>query len=253
MLSDIQLLKSKLVIQRAINDFGGDKCAVACSFGKDSEVVLHLCLQQYPSMPVVFCNTGIEFKETLEFRDLLIDEWHLNYHEAKPEKNFGTIVREYGLPQIRASVNQKGGHIPKCCEYLKDRPGMKMYHDLGIKAVFTGILAEESHNRTMLAHRKDCGDYYYAKSQGLTKAHPIIWWSEQDVWDYIRSNKLPYNKHYDMFPGHRVGCAACTAYLHWEERMPLESPKWYKFVQKHRGQVLLDDVVMNDKVLMEYN
>ncbi len=235
-----------LLIQRAIKEFGGDHCAVACSFGKDSEVVLHLCLKEYPDMPVVFCNTGIEFPDTLAFRDRLVVEWNLNYHEAHPKIRFGTLVNKYGLPHVRLAVDpnngrvMKGGHVPKCCIYLKDKPAAEMYKALDIKCVFTGITAEESRNRFMLLRR--CGDYYFSKSDGLTKGHPIIEWTEAEVWDYIRSKGLPYNAHYDKFPGHRVGCAPCTAYKSWMDRMPLESPKWYRFIQKHRGQMLLDDM-----------
>jgi phosphoadenosine phosphosulfate reductase len=205
---------------------------------------VHLCLQEAPNIPVVFCNTGIEFKDTLELRDQLVNEWHLNYYEAHPQIRFGEIVRKYGLPKIRSSGNKSsssyGQNTPKCCMYLKDKPAEAVYKELGIKCVFTGITAEESRNRFMLMKR--CGDYYFVKSAGLTKCHPIIGWAEQEVWEYIKSKSIPYNAHYDKFPGHRVGCAPCTAYLSWQDNMPDESPKWYKWIQKQRGQMLLDEV-----------
>jgi phosphoadenosine phosphosulfate reductase len=38
--------------------------------------------------------------------------------------------------------------------------------------------------------------------------HPIIDWTEQDVWSYIRANNLPYCKLYDE-GFKRLGCVLC--------------------------------------------
>ena len=41
------------------------------------------------------------------------------------------------------------------------------------------------------------------------KVNPLILWSEEDVWNYIKENKVPYNKLHDKgFPS--IGCAPCT-------------------------------------------
>lgn len=38
--------------------------------------------------------------------------------------------------------------------------------------------------------------------------NPIVDWSDQDVWDYIRSEKIPINPLYEM-GFYRVGCIGC--------------------------------------------
>ncbi len=44
---------------------------------------------------------------------------------------------------------------------------------------------------------------------GLQKISPLLDWTEADVWDYIRSNQLPYNPLHDRnYPS--IGCAPCT-------------------------------------------
>ena len=44
---------------------------------------------------------------------------------------------------------------------------------------------------------------------GVIKVNPLINWNEIDVWDYIKENKVPYNKLHDKgFPS--IGCAPCT-------------------------------------------
>ena len=38
----------------------------------------------------------------------------------------------------------------------------------------------------------------------------LIYWTEDEVWDYIKSNDLPYNELHDQhYPS--IGCIPCTA------------------------------------------
>ncbi len=243
---DARIEVSKVVIQRALSEHPPSKCAVACSFGKDSMAVLHLVRQFEPNVLVVFCNTGVEYPQTLRFRDQIVKEWNLNYFEARPEKGitFWSIVKQYGLPTTRKAkgkdAKSSSGRIPRCCIQLKEKPGMKAYKDHNIELCFTGITAMESHNRAMLRGR--CGDYYFAKIQGLWKCHPIMSWTEAEVYEYHKENAIPLNPLYTEFPGVRVGCMPCTSYLKWPEVMAKTTPKLYRYIQKMRGQQLIDEV-----------
>ena len=43
----------------------------------------------------------------------------------------------------------------------------------------------------------------------LLKINPLIHWSEEEVWSYIKSNRVPYNRLHDKgFPS--IGCEPCT-------------------------------------------
>jgi phosphoadenosine phosphosulfate reductase len=212
---------------------------VACSFGKDSVLVLYLVREQYPDIAVVHCNTGVEFLETLSFKEQMVNQWSLNYHEAKPNTTYGKIVSKYGLPGIRL---KDGEREPKCCYYLKNLPGRLMYESLGTKCIFTGITASESRNRFFLSKR--CGDYYQHKDPkelGRWKCHPIMDYTESDVWDAHSILGISHNPFYDRCPGDRVGCAPCTAYIGWFRKMPYQSPKWFNWVRKKVGQKSLND------------
>ena len=217
-------------IRRAIREHG-DKCAVACSWGKDSAVVLYLTLKEKPDVLVVHSNTGVDHKLTYEFRDRMVKEWSLNYVEVKGDKTYWQIIKEDGIQAVRNSGTNR---VPKCCLILKDKPAEKYYKESGIKCVLTGITAAESRNRWMLQRR--CGEYYYAKSQGLWKLHPIMDWTEEEVWAFIRSENIPYNEFYDKFPGHRCGCVPCTSYISWPERMAQENPRLHAKMMRLNGQ-----------------
>ena len=47
-------------------------------------------------------------------------------------------------------------------------------------------------------------DYY-----GLHKVSPILDWTEEQIWQYIRARQLPYNSLHDRgYPS--IGCSPCT-------------------------------------------
>jgi phosphoadenylyl-sulfate reductase (thioredoxin) len=44
---------------------------------------------------------------------------------------------------------------------------------------------------------------------GLVKINPLADWMEEEVWDYLRANDVPYHPLYDE--GYKsIGCAPCT-------------------------------------------
>ena len=46
-------------------------------------------------------------------------------------------------------------------------------------------------------------------THALEKFNPLAAWTETDVWDYLRAERVPYNRLYDQ--GYRsIGCAPCT-------------------------------------------
>src|SRR5947208_678599 len=47
------------------------------------------------------------------------------------------------------------------------------------------------------------------EGNSMIKVNPLIEWSNDDVWAYIKANKVPYNRLHDQgYPS--IGCAPCT-------------------------------------------
>ena len=227
------------LIKQAIDRYS-DRVAVACSFGKDSMVVLHMALKHNPNIKVLFHNTGIEFPETIQFKDKMVKEWRLNIIETKPYKDmtFWKCVDKYGLPEFRSGKSKY--HSPRCCYYLKEKPAMNIFKKEGIFAIFTGIMKEESRQRAIKLTMYDnmnktfddisfCGQRYYAKNWDVWKYHPIANWKEKEIWDYIKKNNIPVNEVYSKWDGlyKRCGCLPCTAYLDWEKKLSKSHNKLY--------------------------
>lgn len=233
------------LIEQAIKRHG-DRIAVHWSGGRDSTVVLHMALQVDPNIKVIFQNTLCESGETWAYIRKLRDEWKLNLHTTLPEKTYWQCVKEYGLPAVR---NQDGARTPKCCQYMKERPGDRMNKELGIVAYFTGLMKDESHQRFLTLSRYDsggdsrdgisfCAQRYYKKTTGEWAYHPIANWSSEDVDQYYQDHKLPINQFYVKWGGlyKRSGCLLCTAYLSWEKNLKISHPFAYARLKRIQAQ-----------------
>lgn len=230
------------LIHQAISRYKG-RIAVLWSGGRDSTAVLHMAIQEDPDIYVIFENTRCESGETWRYIRKLAQEWHLNFHMTVPEKTFWQCAREYGLPTVRGTEGVS--HSPKCCQYLKERPGDAMKKKLGIVAYFTGLMKEESHQRFLTLSRYDssgkshdeigfCAQRYYKKSTGEWAYHPIANWSSEQINQYFIDNNLPINEFYTKWGGiyKRSGCLLCTAYLSWEKRLLISHPYAYRRLKK---------------------
>lgn len=226
-------------VRDAIVQFGSSVC-VACSFGSCSVVVLHMALQIDPDVLVVFNNTGVEYPETLRYKEMLVKDWKLNLVETKPIKSFWQCVEEYGFPLLRGKRSRKYGNPgkPPCCRFLKEIPMREAAKKHGIRAVITGLRAAESRAR-MFAFAQLGQNYASHKFFDIVKFNPIAFWTHDELWKYIREQGLPVNPIYRKVA--RSGCMPCTGYTNWEAQLAKVNPRMYRYVQKLRGVALFED------------
>jgi len=162
------------------------KIAVACSFGKDSMVVLHLALQVNPQFPVFSVMTPFKFKETLTYKAIMEKEWNLNIKTYRD--NF--VEEQYDLYYRNPDA---------CCQTYKVEQTRKAVKNLD--AWITGLRRTEGRTRT---------DYQFIEERnGLVKVNPILDFTELDVWRYLATNNIPVNPLYKE--GYRsLGCEPCS-------------------------------------------
>lgn len=97
----IKVAMSKTRIRAWISEFGEDGVYVSFSGGKDSTALLHLVREDYPNVPAVFVDTGLEYPEIREFVKTFDNvEW------LKPSMNFRKVIDTYGYPIISKDVAQ---------------------------------------------------------------------------------------------------------------------------------------------------
>jgi len=188
---------SKEIIRKALKEYG--KVRLACSFGKDSMVVLHLALQVDRDIDVFAVMTPYKPIETFEYMDKMKREWELNLTEYTSDE----IV-----PDKLYKTNPN-----KCCEILKVEPTKKALE--GYDAWITGLRNDEGETRR--------GYKEIEKHDTITKINPILNWSEREIWVYMAINGIPPHPWYKL--GYRsIGCAPCTAIIDDEE--PERNGRW---------------------------
>jgi len=229
-----KLARAKQLIRLYANN---PSSCVSCSFGKDSMVVTFLAVEENPKIPVVFENTGIEFPETLRLRDKVCTSWGINYIELKPQTTFfkaNEMILKRGL---RLDDGRKHSNI--CCYHLKEKPFALWRKATACSRSFTGITALESRHRMFVSCKKGM-DYYNVRS-GFAKVHPIMFWTQEEVWDFTRDNRLPINEAYKKYGIDRIGCMWCMSHKGWREQVHRINPKMYEFLmRKYRGTPLME-------------
>lgn len=96
----VKVLLTKQRIRDWVREYGEDGVYVSFSGGKDSTVLLHIVREEYPGIPAVFEDTGLEYPKIREFVKTFD-----NVTWLKPKKNFRQVVEEYGYPFIGKEVS----------------------------------------------------------------------------------------------------------------------------------------------------
>ncbi len=216
--NEYKVAMAKEVVVKAIELFG-DKIALAFSGGKDSLVVLHLTLQVYPDVLVIYNNTGVEFPETNTYVRKLKEKWNLRMVVTRPELSFFKEIKSRGW----ATHDDRW-----CCTPLKKDPAKKILKELGIKALIVGTRRTESIYRRHIYPFK-----IYKTDEETVRIHPIHDWNDREVWLYIKKHNLPYNPLYDM-KYKRIGCWCCplNGVSHYK-KLKKTHPRLYNFLKNY--------------------
>lgn len=256
---EVKIMKSKARVEEWYRYYSG-QVYVSYSGGKDSTVLLHLVRSLYPDVVAVYSDTGLEFPEIRSF----VKETE-NVIWVKPKMNFKDVIKNYGYPIISKEIAltieyarkeskwaiQKlngeyttyGNHkkykflvdapfkiSSQCCMIMKKKPLKEFGHKTGLKP-FIGTMASEGGMRESAYKKTGCNSFDNGQSV------PLGFWTEKDIWDYIKLYNLPYSKIYDM--GYqRTGCVFCLFGIHCEkgknriQRLQRTHPKLYEYCIK---------------------
>ncbi len=247
------------------------KAYISFSGGKDSTALLHLVRSQYPDIPAVYFHTGLDYPEVVKFiREIP------NVTRIRPKKTFKQVLKEKGFPVVSKRVASavhslrnkspeerhrllttklKGGgyKLPlkwhflldapfkisdQCCDVMKRNPARSYERRTG-EAPILGTMAEESILRTMAYLQYGCNAF----DAHVPKSTPMAFWTEEDVWQYIRTRGLSYASIYDSGIS-RTGCMFCCFGLGQEQkrmgetkfqRMKKTHPKLWKYCMEQLG------------------
>lgn len=206
------------ILEWAIRKFG-EKLTLACSFGAE-DVVLVDALQRIPGgkkVDIFYLDTDLHFPETYETRDRLEERYGIQFKRVTPALTLDEQQASYGPALWRQDPN-------RCCYLRKVQPLEKTLSEYD--AWMTGIRREQSPTRRK-AQIVEVDQRFR-----LTKVNPLVHWTSEDVWAYIRERDVPYNPlHDERYPS--IGCAPCTRPVH--EGEDPRSGRWSGFQKTECG------------------
>ncbi len=194
---DVRGRTAEEIVVWAAERFGGE-IAFASSFGAEDVVVIDMIAKAAPSIRVFTLDTGRLHDETYEVMERVRVKYGLEIESYFPEREaVERLEREKGFYSFRESIENR----KECCGIRKVEPLRRALR--GMKAWMTGLRREQAVTRAEMAAVE------WDEGNGLVKVNPLIEWSEEQVWEYIRANGVPYNALHDRgYPS--IGCAPCT-------------------------------------------
>jgi len=189
------------------------------SIGKDSTALLWLVRKAFYGklpFPVMHLDTGHKFQEIYQFRDKYAREWGL---DLIVYKNQAAIDR---------GVCPDKGKL-ECCTELKTNALKDAIAKNNFRALYLGIRRDEHGIRAkerVFSPRDEDFEWNYreqppelwdqyktkAKDEEHLRIHPLLGWTELDVWEYMKRENIPVVELYFSKDGKRyrsIGCETC--------------------------------------------
>lgn len=181
------------ILQWAFGKFGDD-LGVMTALGYSGIVLMDLIRKIKPEFEVFFIDTGYHFPETLQL---------LQSEQERAGLSFNILKPRVSLKRLAEIVGPKPWEVNPdlCCHYLKVEPLLRVIHTK--KVWLSALRRDQATSRAEL-------DAIEVDGRGVVKIYPMVAWTYDQTWQYIREHKLSYNPLHDRgYPS--VGCVHCTS------------------------------------------
>lgn len=196
------------------------RIALSSSLSVEDQTLTDIIVAQDKNARIFTLDTGRLFPETYQLIEktnmmygIKIEVFFPDYHEVQ------RMVREEGINLFYNSVESRH----RCCQIRKLEPLKRAFQ--GLDVWICGLRREQS------ITRQDMQVVEWDEMHQLIKVNPLISWTEQQVWDYIKKHSVPYNKLHDRgYPS--IGCEPCTRAVQPGE--DVRSGRWWWESPDHR-------------------
>jgi phosphoadenosine phosphosulfate reductase len=166
-------------VRWAVDEFG-DQLVMSTSFGAQSAVMLHLVSTIAPQVPIILVDTGYLFPETYKFAEELKERLNLNLHVYQPQM---TAARQESLYGKRWEQGKEG--LEQYNLMNKVEPMNRALVDFNAKGWLAGLRRDQASSRKHLD--------VVMRQTNIAKIHPIIDWTDREIYQYLTNNNLPYH------------------------------------------------------------
>jgi phosphoadenosine phosphosulfate reductase len=225
-MADIEALNAQFEgkdAQEIVNHFVAEykgRIALSSSLSIEDQVLTHMVVQADPTARIFTLDTGRLFPETYNLIDRTNEFFGINIEVFFPNyEAVQKMVKEEGINLFYNSIESRH----RCCQVRKLEPLARAFQ--GTDAWICGLRREQS------VTRKDMQTVEWDSMHDKVKINPLIGWTEEDVWNYIREHHIPYNKlHKKGFPS--IGCQPCTRAV--EPGEDIRAGRWWWENPEHR-------------------
>lgn len=197
-----------------------DPLAMLWSIGKDSNVMLWLARKAFfghVPFPLIHIDTGCKLPEMIAFRDRYAKEWGMN------------LIVGSNKAALDSGMGPHQGRVT-CCQALKTDGLKEIIDQHGFVGIIAGIRRDEEGTRAkerVFSPRgsnaewdvRDQPPEFWDQFKtdvppgGSIRVHPLLHWTEIDIWRYVQRENIPLVELYFAKNGKRyrsLGCAPCT-------------------------------------------
>ena len=184
--------------------------AIVWSAGKDSTVMLHICRNVCNDMgrklpPAIFIDHGDHYDDTISLVKEISEEWGFKVLTARNEDFLNNVNEGYVLVSSLNDKNKSeikrigftGERIPYSLEtevgnhLLKTVPMNDVINAYRFDALLVGVRRDENKARSIerFVSKREKPEHF--------RVHPVLSFSEKDIWEYTFANNVPYHPLYE--------------------------------------------------------
>jgi phosphoadenosine phosphosulfate reductase len=211
--------KPQEILEYFLNKYGV-KAGLSSSFGVEDQVLTHMILNIDKNANIFTLDTARLHPQTYNVMDATNLKYGVKINVFFPKNDeVEELYQSQGINGFYESIENR----KRCCFVRKIAPLKRALGELDIW--ITGLRASQS------ITREDLNVIEYDETNSVIKINPLLNWSQDDVWEFVKINKIPYNKlHDEGFPS--IGCAPCTRAV--KDGEDIRSGRWWWENPEHK-------------------
>lgn len=192
------------------------------SLGQEDQVLTDIIARHNIPIQIFTIDTGRLFNEAYETLERTTARYKIGIDVFFPQAEaVQQMVHEHGINLFYESVTNR----QNCCNIRKVEPLNRALK--GASVWITGLRASQTD------HRKNIPVVEWLPEKQLYKINPLLYWSFEEVTDYLKKYNVPYNPLHDKgFVS--IGCAPCTRAIE-EGEDPRAGRWWWEASHKECG------------------
>jgi len=189
------------------------KIALSSSLSIEDQMLTDIIVKIDKFVRIFTLDTGRLFPETYSLIERTNAKYDIKLDVQFPDyKEVEKLVKAEGVNLFYAGIEQRKA----CCRVRKLEPLKRAFE--GLEVWVCGLRKDQSVTRQAVQMVE------WDEANQLIKLNPLINFTEQEVWDYIKKNSVPYNKLHDKgFSS--IGCQPCTRAI--ESGEDIRAGRWW--------------------------